>query len=164
MLKVLGRIKTIWSKGFTDFGSSGAQLLPGNTPFQSSEFRRTWYVRRVTLVHLEPGQQHEHTVVHRFDQVVDSTRWANSNAQSISGLTGYTMIVWNGALGHESTDASKVTYMPLKIDYLRSEEYSFGYLQRNTPSYVVDSTIPTAITNFDHMGETQDADMDNIDA
>lgn len=149
-----------WRKGYADMGQTDADLLVGNSPLNSAEFRRYFYVKKVTYIPLEPGQQHQHTVWSRFNRVFSSTRWDNANVTTLPGLTVCTMIVWHGSLGHESAAPGTVTYMPMKIDYAAFLSQSFAGISSNAPSFVGTDNLPKTIADFDHMGEAGDQDVD----
>lgn len=152
-----------WTKGFTDMGLTNQHLQVGNTPFGSAEFRQLYRVKKVTTLHMEPGQQHEHTIYVKLNQVCDSTRWSNWTADSIGWLTRSVMLVWHGSLGHESTAATSVSYMPMRLDVAVHREMKYGYLEKKQPAYAYTNVLPTVV-NFDFMGENQDVDLDALDA
>lgn len=154
----------LWQKGYTDMGVATQHLEVGNTPFNAPEFRRYMYVKRVTVLNLEPGQQHEHTFIHRINRIVESSEFDNSLVTAIGGLTTTSMAVFHGSLGHESLTAANVSYMPITLDWATMTEVHYGFVVQNKPAYNYTNTVPKTITNFDFMGENQDADMDNIAA
>lgn len=157
-------VQEAWRKGYTDMGLVSQDLVVGNTPFNSPEFRRHCFVRRVTSVNMEPGQQHTHTVYRKVNRVVNSTAWDNGTTLNpVENMTSYILIVWHGSLGHENTSVQNVSYMPIRMDWAYHLEYNYGFLPYSTPSYTVNGTLPT-IVNFDQMGETGDADLDDIHA
>lgn len=152
-----------WAKGFTDLSASGQEFNIGCTPYLSPEFRQNCRVRRVTVINMEPGQQHEHNVYFAINRVCDSTRWSNWTSNAIGWLTTTTMCVWNGSLGHESTTNANVTYMPMKLDFAYHYDVRYGVLEKKQTAFTMTNNLPT-VTNFDFMGENQDADIDNADA
>jgi len=151
-----------WIKGNTDFGSVGAELVVGQTPLFSPEFKQFYSVNNVTQVHLEPGQQHVHTVYHYYNKVVDSVRFQNSVSLSLSGLTRFTMLVAYGALGHESATPATVTFLPVTLDLATSFEYSYGWIEKSQPTHTIVDANPTAVVDFDFMGEAGDADTNLV--
>lgn len=160
-----------WQKGFTDYGITlpsgltSQSFVVGNTPFQSPEFRRFFTCVKVTLVNLEPGQQHEHTVYRRINRLVNSTAFDTTGSlQSFPGLTFYQMAVVSGSIGHESTSSTNVTFMPCTVDYARSVEFNYAYTCASMPTYAATNTLQglAAIANFDQMGEAGDVDNDPI--
>lgn len=149
----------LWSKGYTDMGRTNQHLQVHTTPFKSPEFNRYISVKKVTVMHLEAGQQHEHTFIHRVNRVIDSTEFDNaSNISAIGGLTSTTMIVFHGSLGHDKAAPATVTYIPITLDWTLHSEASFGIISRNTPSYEYDGTIPTTVTDMDFMGDADDVE------
>jgi len=148
----------VWTKGFTDYGTLTKETV-GMTPYRSPEFNQYFGVNRVTTVSLEPGQQHDHTVYHKYNRVVDSIQFQNNVGTAIAGLTRYIMIVFHGTLGHESATATSVTYMPITLDYASQHEYTYGYIQKTTRAFTGTDSNPTAIADFDFMGETGDVDV-----
>lgn len=156
----------LWDKGFTDMSVTTQRSNVGATPFRSEEFRTYCRVRRVTVIPLEPGQQHVHTVIQRVNRVIDSTVWANvtSGLSSIAGLTSFILMSFHGGLAHDTTATTSVTYAPIRLDWVSQREFHFGFIQQNRPSYSLTDTVPTGLANLDFMGENQDADVDPIDA
>lgn len=151
-----------WDKGMVDLGAGAtgvAQSVPGATPFKSPEFRNGFYVNRSTTVYLEPGQQHDHTVYHKYNRIVNSVRYQNNTSIYFGGLTRWIMVVFHGTLGHESLTASTVTYMPITIDYVYSTEYSYGWIEKTAPAFSLTDNLPKTVADFDFMGESGDADM-----
>lgn len=151
-----------WTKGYTDLGLATQPTIIGNTPFNSPEFRRCFNVKSVRTFNVEPGQQHEHTVIHKINRVYNTTVWDNIGTQaSVKGITSWIMVVFQGSLGHE-TDNTKITYMPMKLDYVQHTEYNYGFIPYSTPSYTNTNNLSTAVVDFDFMGETADADVNNV--
>jgi len=155
--------RELWSKGFADIGT-GAITRVGATPSQSSEFRTYCWIKRVTSVDLEPGQQHTHVMHRALNRVFDSSVWANNVGQSVAWITGSCMFVWHGSIVHESAAPGTVTFCDMRIDVVGSLEYSFGYLNKNTPTYTIQATMPSAIVDPDFMGESGDVDTNNNNA
>lgn len=154
-----------WSKGYFDMGLTLQHLEVGSTPFNSPEFKTFFRTHRVTVVNLEPGQQHEHTTIHRINRVISSSMFDTSSISAhIAGFTSYLVGVYNGSLGHESATPTTVSYMPITIDYTVHHEVHFGYIPQNRPSYAYLSSIPKNITDFDFMGEADDVDTSIVAA
>lgn len=153
-----------WLKGLTDFGAGQSYTTVGMTPYRSPEFQQYFAINRVTTVSLEPGQQHDHTVYHKWNRVVDSTRFDNSVSTALPGLTRFTMIVYHGTLGHESTTSTTVTYMPITLDYARSLEYTYGWIESVKKTYTITDNNPTTVADFDFMGEAGDGDTNLVTA
>lgn len=153
-----------WAKGYTDFLLTNQHLEVGNTPFNSPEFRTYFYVKKVIVVNLEPGQQHEHTVIHRINRIVDSTMWDQSQSIFQKDLTSWTMAVFHGSLGHESATPSTISYVPITLDMSCHSEIHFGFIEQNQPGYRYTAAIPKTVADFDFMGEADDVDASNITA
>lgn len=153
-----------WSKGLTDFGYATGYWTVGQQPTWSPEFNNYFAINRTTLVNLEPGQQHDHTVWHKYNKVVNSARFQNQVGTSCAGLTRFIMVVWHGTLGHESLTEATVTYLPVKLDVAYSSEYTYGVLEKVVPSYTLTDNNPTTVADFDFMGETGDADVNTAAA
>lgn len=147
-----------WVKGLTDFSVTGTNTVVGMTPFKSPEFREYFRVNKATTLSLEPGQEHQHTVYHKWNRLVNSTQFDNAPGDVVSGLTRFFMIVWHGTLGHESATDTTVTTAEGKLDYMYSVQYSYGYLNEIKPSFTSTNNLPTNITQLDFMGESGDAD------
>ena len=152
----------LWSKGMTDMGLTNQHLEVGTTPFLSPEFRKNVRVFRVTSQILEPGQEHHHQVIRRYNRTVSSTEFdSRGGVFYFRNLTLFTLAVWHGSLGHESTAPTKVSFMPLKIDWVQSKDVHFGGLPQSVPTYTYAKDLQN-ITDFDFMGENQDADLNDV--
>lgn len=148
----------VWAKGMTDFSVTGTYSTVGMTPFKSPEFREYFRVNKATTVSLEPGQEHQHTVYHKWNKIVNSTHFDNAPGEAVAGLTRYFMLVWHGTLGHEALDEGTVTTSSGKLDYMFTSQYSYGFIQEVLPSFTNTNTLDTTITTFQFMGESGDAD------
>lgn len=153
-----------WNKGYTDMGLTNQSTVIGNTPNFSAEFRNFWRIVKVTTVNLEAGEQHDHIVKMSVNKLIDSTRWDNSTGYYFKGLSAACLIVFHGTLQHESAAPTTVTFTDNRLDYAVSQEYSFGYIKQNLPSYTNDRVFGTTITDGDMMGETGDADVNPANA
>lgn len=153
-----------WTKGYNDQGLTDQQLEVGNTPFNSPEFRNFFKVVKVTVINMEPGQQHEHTFIHRINRVVDSTSFDHSSMVFYRGLTSFTMPVFHGSLCHESASPNTVSYLPVVMDWSLFNEVHYGWMPQNRPNYAYAATVPKTITDADFMGEADDIDANNIAA
>lgn len=152
-----------WDKGLTDYGvAANGYLTVGQTPYRSPEFNQYFAVNRVTTVSLEPGQQHDHTVYHKYNRVVDSIQFQNQIGTSIAGFTRYTMLVYHGTLGHDAVSTTTVTYMPIALDIAYSYEYTYGWIEKTARAYTLADSNPTTVTDFDFMGESGDQDVNLI--
>lgn len=152
-----------WQKGLTDFGGLSSGTV-GFTPYKSPEFNQYFGVNRVTTLSMEAGQQHEHLVYHRYNRVVDSVQFENATGTAIAGLTRFIMLVFHGSLGHESTSAANVTYMPATIDYASSYDYTYGFIEKTVRGFTATDNNLTTVVDFDFMGEGGDADTNLITA
>ena len=162
-------VSECWSKGLLDANPGGNVTVAdiGQTPHKSAEFRLYWRIERVTTIYLEPGQQHEHTLIQSINRIVKSTMFDhNALVASIPGLTTTTLAVFVGSIGHDSTVASRVSFMPATIDVAMKREIQYSVLPSSTSKIVYSNLLPTPalIANFDFMGETQDADVDPMAA
>jgi len=151
----------VWTKGMTDFGALTKETI-GMTPYRSPEFNQYFGVNRVTTISLEPGQQHDHTVYHKYNRVVDSIQFQNNVGTALAGLTRFIVIVFHGTLGHESLAASNVTYMPITVDYAAQSEYTYGWIDKTTRAFTGTDSNPVAVADFDFMGESGDMDTNPI--
>lgn len=152
-----------WQKGLTDFGSSGSDTV-GFSPFRSPEFNQFFGANRVTTVSLEPGQQHDHTVYHHWNRVVDSIQFQNGVGTALAGLTRFIMIVFHGTLGHESATPANIGYMPITLDCAWSKEYSYGWVEKSTRAFATTDAHLKVITDWDFQGETGDGDVNLVQA
>lgn len=156
-----------WEKGIKEMTTgqpSNLHLTVGNTPFMSPEFKRFYHVLRATNIQMEPGQQHVHNVYKRINRIVASTEWDHSSIKVCPGVTSWVMLVWNGSLGHESAAVDKVSFMPMKLDVAWSQQFNYAVCDNNAPSYDLTDTFAKDVVDWDHMGENQDQDMDNLAA
>lgn len=148
-----------WTKGLTDFGYAVGYNTVGQVPMRSPEFRNYFAVNRVTTVNLEPGQQHDHTVFHRYNKIVNSVRFQNAVGTSLAGLTRFVFIVFHGTLAHDTAAPSSVTYAPITLDWAVSREYTYGIIEKVTPSYTLTDNNPTTVVDLDAMLESGDNDL-----
>ena len=151
-----------WNKGLGDMSTGAVTAscnMIGATPYVSPEFKKFFSIRKVTIVDMEPGQQHEHVRFHRVNRVINSTDFDDSPQVSIRGMTVFTLFVFHGSLMHEALDASKVTYSPMKLDYALTHECKFGSLSDTLPSYSVETAFPSTVVDGDVMGEAQDVNI-----
>lgn len=153
-----------WVKGVTDFGGSTWNRTVGQTPYRSPEFNQYYAVNRVTTVSLEPGQQHDHTVYHTWDRIVDSIQFQNCVSEAVSGITRHLLVVYHGTLGHESLTPGTVTYMPITLDYASSFEYTYGWIEKTQKTFTLVDANPTSVVDVDFMGESGDADVNSVNA
>lgn len=153
-----------WGKGLTDYGVTNTYNVVGQTPMRSPEFRQYYRIKKVTQLSMEPGQQHEHTVIDRWNRVINSTRFQNSVSNAIAGLTYHCMVVFHGSLVHESATPGTVTTSSGVVDYMFAREYTYGWLETTTSSYAVTNGLATTVADPDFMGETGDADANIVDA
>lgn len=153
----------LWRRGYTDVGASSDQILAvGNSPLRSAEFRKYFWVKRVITHDLEPGEQHTHTVYHRYNRLIRDIDFLARSPVSIRTMTGYTLVVFSGSIGHESAVPTSVTYMPARIDVAVRKEIVFQHLTQTQPKYSYTNNLPGAITDFDFMGEADDQDANPI--
>lgn len=151
-------------KGYADLGLPNQHLQVGISPFKSAEFRRFWKVKRVTVIDIEPGQQHEHVVVHHVNRFIKSSVMeAHGGVRFLPGLSSALMAVHHGGIGHDNTTITNVNYMPMRVDYTVLQEVNYGYMTQVLPSYTYTNNLP-AVADFDFMGENQDIDADVINA
>lgn len=150
-----------WNKGLTDYGAPNANTV-GFTPYKSPEFNQYFAVNKVTTVSLEPGQQHDHTVYHRYNRVVDSIQFQNNVGTALAGLTRFVLIVMHGTLGHESLTPGTVTYMPVLCDFAWTSEHTYGWIQKSTRAFTATDNNPAGVADFDFMGENGDVDANLV--
>lgn len=155
-----------WKKGMVDFGFTTGENFtdyPGATPLRSPEFRKWFSVRRATVVHLEPGQQHEHTIYRKLNKIVNSTGFDHSSVGWLPGLSLHCVVAFYGSLvsGSDSTEAApKVSFAPIQVDSCWTYEISSAMLPGTAPAYAaVSDTIVTGLTAPQFMGENQDVAM-----
>nr|QXN75690.1 MAG: capsid protein [Virus sp.] len=124
-----------WTTGLLQQGLASYSTYPGNSPYESKEFQKRFSVVKSTRLYMEPGEQHEHVFVRRLNRVVSSTLFDSSSAnagETIFGLTGYTMVVVYGSIGHFDTDVpTTVSYMPVRLDWIHhlTTQYQFVGVQ-----------------------------------
>lgn len=152
-----------WQKGMTDMALAGHEGNIHQVPNFSSEFRRFFSIAKVTKVLMEAGQQHEHTQIHGFNRLFNTTTVGAGPYQSYPGVTSWVMVVFYGSLGHESATAGNVGFTPITLDYAHFKEDKFSYIETTLPSYTFTNGLP-AVVDFDMMGENQDADVNAVTA
>ena len=121
-----------WVVGCNMQGFNDYHVYPGNSPYESKEFTKRFKVVKSTRLYMEPGEQHEHVFVRRLHSVHSSTKWDSMSAnagETVLGLTGYTMVVAYGSIGHASTDlATSVSYMPVRLDWIHHVTTQIQYV------------------------------------
>lgn len=153
-----------WNKGMLDFpgGSANLSTRIGTTPLTSPEFKRTFRVRRVTVINLEPGQQHEHTVVYRMNRVVPAVEFQNTSVFYFRNLSAFTLAVFNGGLVHDPVlqDSTAVNFGKAVIDHAFMREIHWGYMTQSAPNWVDAGGVFGTITGAGaFMGESGDNEM-----
>lgn len=121
-----------WVAGVSQQGMADYVNYPGNSPYESKEFTSRFKVVKSTRLYLEPGEQHEHVFVRRINKVFNSIYFDSMNAnagESVKYLSGFTMAVIYGSIGHSSTDVSTtVSYMPVRIDWIHHVTAQYQYV------------------------------------
>lgn len=147
-----------WIKGMLDFSPTplNPSGIVGATPFKSPEFNYYWKVTKVTSGQLEPGMSHEHTVRRPINKYLDSIKFDNTIANSIGGWTQSCMIVWSGAIIHNSTVLNSVSPSNTSLDYMYSVQDSYGFIDKNVPSYLLADNLPKGPFTTAFMGESTD--------
>jgi len=154
-----------WTKGLTDMGAAADHYQQiSQTPTFSPEFRHSYQILSTTNVNLEPGQQHEHSIYQLMNRKFETTVFDGSAFLSLPGMTTHLLVVFHGSLGHESATPGTVTFMAATLDYAFTFERKFGWVPQALPAYTLTSTLPTALIDPDHMGDSGDADVNNIAA
>lgn len=153
-----------WQKSSTDNSDVNQLYYIGQTPYKSAEFRKFFAVNKVTYANLEPGMQHEHIVHHKYNKIIDTTRWDNTTGTSLAGLTRFIMIVFYGHLAHDTAAPASVTTSPITLDWMYSEETTYKWISNQIPGVTYTNNLPTTIVNLDQMAENQDVDADVITA
>lgn len=147
-----------WRKGLTDAGAlANGQLKVGMTPHRSPEFHRYFAINKVTSVSLEAGQEHQHKIKHTWNKIVNSVQFENETQEGVAGLTRYIMLVWHGTLVHGTDNV--VSYAPCKLDMALEHEYTFGWLEKQVPSYTQTNNLATTLLIPTFMGESGDNDQ-----
>lgn len=153
-----------WSTGCVQQGLSDYVTYPGNSPFESKEFQKRFEVVKTTRLYMEPGEQHEHVFVRRINRVFSSilfdSRSANAG-ESVYGLTGWTMVVAYGSIGHASTDAANtVSYMPVRLDHIHHVTSQFQFVGTALKKTVLaTNAISTAApAAWSHLAASDDVD------
>lgn len=153
-----------WNKGMLDFGVTDQSTYPYATPFRSPEFGKLFRVVRSTAVHMEPGQQHEHTVYKRINTLSTTDRIDNSVSNAfLPPYALFTLVTFVGALVSDSTSTTAapiVSYGTGQLDAVVQIEVSSGFLHNTDPAFVRGTnTLVTSMANPRFMGEQDDAAM-----
>jgi len=85
---------------YNTFDATDKTTTIGCKPTYAREFNNLYKVIKTKKLTLQPGQQHDHTVYHKYNKIVDSVRYQNSSSTSIQGLTRFALVVFHGLLGH----------------------------------------------------------------
>jgi hypothetical protein len=153
----------MWRGGLADMGAGTyPEMQIGVTPYRSPEFNRLFAVNKVTQFNLEAGQEHQHTVRHRWNKLVNTVNFQNSVSPYCQGLTRFMMIVFHGTLIHGTDNV--VSYAPIKVDYTSTTEFSYGWIEKNSPSMSITNNFASSLVGATFMGENGDADIMNINA
>lgn len=162
-----------WTVGLTQQGMSSYSTYPGNSPYESKEFTKRFIVAKSTRLYMEPGEQHEHVFVRRINRVFSSVLWdqtASQAGESVYGLTGYTMVVVYGSIGHFDTDVpATVSYMPVRLDWIHhlTTQYQFVGVQAKKTALGVNNIgiIPPAFPIlWNHLAASDDVQAGLISA
>lgn len=152
------------------------------TPFAARDFNHYYRVHRVHTVHLEAGQQHNHTIRHNVYRALPREAWEDlpDPLATVGGWTRHFMLVWYGGLTHDTTVGSvenpfstvngvrvnqgNVTLSSIRLDV--SVRHSFQYmLDQSTLSRITATgNFDLEVLDEDFMGETGDADRDALHA
>lgn len=125
---------TAWSTGITDELAAGAATNVGNTPFMSDMFTQFWDVKRITKFDLQPGGTHTHKLaLHPMKKL--HSELLNSITGGIAGITSYSMIVFQGQAGHDSTTKTQVSTAATGLDIVQELHYGFKFIQHNAAHY-----------------------------
>lgn len=141
-----------WRFGLRDDTQSGVltdHLIVGQMPGQSAEFRYFYKIMAERVIEMQPGAFHEHFFKVNYNKMFDTTGLDNlsGSSDSLAGYTFYTLIVGYGSIGSDSASGTgAVTYLPLQLDVCVNRVYKFGYLEKNTPKYDIESTHNNALT------------------
>jgi hypothetical protein len=153
---------------------NGAHKLD-ETPFHARDFGRYYRVHKCTSVHLEAGQQHNHTIRHHFYRTVTREMWEDTPELMVSmgGITRHFMIVWYGGLTHDTTvapaletpfgvkvDASEVTVSAIRLDISVRHQWTYAIDAIPYARFFVEGGLKQQVLDEDFMGETGDADRD----
>nr|QXN75618.1 MAG: capsid protein [Virus sp.] len=159
-----------WVKGVTDQGFASYATYPGNSPYESKEFKKYFKVVKTTRLYLEPGEQHEHVFTRSINKVFSSSLFDNTNAnagEAVYGMSGYIMASAYGSIGHSATDAAaSVSYMPVRIDWIHHTtvqcQYSGVALKKTAVGTNNITTVAPA--NWDFIAAVDDVEGDLINA
>lgn len=153
---------------------NGAHKLD-ETPFHAKDFGRYYRVHKCTSVHLEAGQQHNHTIRHHFYRTVNREVWEDTPELMVSmgGITRHFMIVWYGGLTHDTlvapayeepsgvkVDANEVTVSAIRLDISVRHQWTYAIDAIPYARFFVAGGLKGQIADEDYMGETGDADRD----
>lgn len=147
------------------------------TPFAARDFARYYRVHRVHTVHLEPGQQHNHTVRHKMFRVMSKEAWEDTPALMVSmgGITRHFMLVWYGGLTHDTLVApawdvtsgvkvqggatAAVTVSSIRLDVAVRHSYNWVVDASAVGRVFKSGDYKRGIGDEDFMGENGDADL-----
>lgn len=173
-----------WYDGNTDSGlptiTVGAVTLNyahkiDSTPFGVRDFSRYYKIHKVTSVHLEAGQQHNHTIKHNIYKRMKREVWEDNPEETgfttIGGFTRHFMIVWQGGLTHDTTAAllpnlpagiksvaGEVTCSAIRLDVSVEHRFRYMFDSVSTERFTSTGNVKVNVADEDFMGETGDAD------
>jgi len=151
-----------WTQGVTQQGLASYATYPGNSPYESKEFTKRFKVVKSTRLYLEPGEQHEHVFVRRINKVFSSTWWdstVSTAGETVGFLTGYTMAVIYGSIGHADTDApASVSYMPVRVDWIHhvTVQYQYVGVQTKKTAFGANNITTLAPSAWNHLIASDD--------
>lgn len=125
---------TAWSTGITDELAAGAATNVGNTPFMSDMFTQFWDVKKITKFDLQPGGTHTHKLSLMPHKKLHSELLSNVTG-AIGGITCYSVIVYQGQAGHDSTTKTQVSTAATGLDVIQELHFGFKFIQHNAAHY-----------------------------
>lgn len=153
-----------WSVGVTDAGGATLSATVGQTPFKSPEFREYYRVTNAKSFTLEAGEQHLHIVHHKYNKAVSTVRFQNAAGLTCSGFTRWILVVNYGGTVHDAATPALVAPSTTSLDFVMSQEVSFGYIRQTQPLYTNVNNLSPAVITPNFMGETDDGDINLVTA
>jgi len=152
-----------WVTGMVDQGSTGGELTPFSTPFQSDRFNQFWKVIGVKCIFLGAGDEHWHQLRHKVYRTFNDEYISGTNSYYLKGLTTFTMAVALGSLDNDSIVPAQVSFGAGRLNWFFSSRYTVNATTGNIHASTSVNALPWAFTNVESV-MLEDADAAaNID-
>lgn len=138
---------TAWSTGVArteESGDSPSELNVGTTPYQSSDFCRTYRVTKVTKIYLDPGKSHMHYISIAANKLLNNGMTDSSQQQAYwRGFSHACLMVCQGLPVNDATTDTLIAMGSGAIDVVEERTYEQCYPQYGLKRYYFDNNQGT---------------------